>query len=104
MGLPANISLLSTKIYLLNKTGDEATASSIGIVFILLAVVFVYLYSRLTRRIERFSTVTGKAYRPRVMKIGNFRFVAAALVWLYLVVVIVAPFFVMVWASIQPYY
>src|ERR1044071_470448 len=60
MGLPGNISLLSTKIYLLNKTDDEATASSIGIVFILMAIVFVYLYSQLTRRIEKFSTVTGK--------------------------------------------
>jgi iron(III) transport system permease protein len=66
--------------------------------------VFVYFYSRLTRRIERYSTVTGKAYRPRSMKIGTFKYVAAALVWLYLAVVVLAPFLVMVWASIQPYY
>ena len=104
MGLPGNIHLLSTKIYLLNKTDDEAVASSIGIVFILLAIVFVYFYSRLTRRIEKFSTVTGKAYRPRVMRIGTFKYVAAGLVWLYLGIVVIAPFFVMVWASIQPYY
>jgi iron(III) transport system permease protein len=104
MGLPGNIYLLSTKIYLLNKTDDGATASSIGIVFIVLAVVFVYFYSRLTRSIERYSTITGKAYRPRVMKVGTFKYVAAALVWLYLGVVVLAPFLVMVWASIQPYY
>jgi iron(III) transport system permease protein len=104
MGLPGNIHLLSTKIYLLNKTDDEAIASSIGIVFILMAIVFVFFYSRLTRRIEKFTTVTGKAYRPRVMKIGAFKYVAAALVWLYLGIVVIAPFFVMVWASIQPYY
>jgi iron(III) transport system permease protein len=104
MGLPGNIHVLSTKIYLLNKTDDEAIASSIGIVFIVMAIVFVAFYSRLTRRVEKFSTVTGKAYRPRVMKIGSFRFVAAALVWLYLGIVVIAPFFVMVWASIQPYY
>ena len=64
----------------------------------------VYIYSRLTRRIERFSTVTGKAYRPRVMKIGSFRYVAAALVWMYLAIVVIAPFFVMLWASVQPFY
>jgi iron(III) transport system permease protein len=104
MGLPGNISLLSTKIYLLNKSDDEATASAIGIVFILLAILFVTIYSRLTRHIERYSTISGKAYRPRVMHIGQFRFVAAALVWLYLAVVVIAPFFVMVWASIQPFY
>lgn len=104
MGLPGQIYLLSTKIYLLNKTDDGAIASSIGVVFILLAVVFVAIYSRLTRRIERYSTVTGKAYRPRVMRIGTFKYVAAALVWLYLAVVVLAPFLVMLWASIQPYY
>ena len=104
MGLPGHIHLLSTKIYLLNTTDDEAIAGSIGIVFILLAVVFVFLYSRLTRRIEKFSTVSGKAYRPRVMRIGGFRYIAAALVWVYLAVVVIAPFFVMLWASIQPFY
>ena len=104
MGLPGKINLLSTKIYLLNQADDAATASSIGIVFVLLAIVFVTLYTRLTRRMERFSTVGGKAYRPRVMRIGSFRYVAMALVWLYLAVVVIAPFLVMVWASIQPYY
>jgi iron(III) transport system permease protein len=104
MGLPANINLLSTKIYLLNKSDDEATASAIGIVFILMAILFVALYSRATHRIESYSTVSGKAYRPRVMRIGQFRYVAAALVWLYLAIVVIAPFFVMVWASIQPFY
>jgi iron(III) transport system permease protein len=104
MGLPANIHVLSTKIFLLNKTDDGAIASSIGIVFIVLAIVFVTIYSRLTRRIEQFGTVTGKAYRPRVMKIGAFKYVAAALVWVYLGIAVIAPFFVMIWASIQPYY
>jgi iron(III) transport system permease protein len=104
MGLPGKINLLSTKIYLLNQADDAASASSIGIVFVALAILFVTLYTRMTRRMERFSTVSGKAYRPRVMKIGNFRYLATVLVWLYLAVVVIAPFFVMVWASIQPYY
>src|ERR687887_653107 len=47
MALPANIHLLSTKIYLLNRTDDQAIASSIGLVFILVAVVAVAGYSRL---------------------------------------------------------
>ncbi len=104
MGLPANIHLLSTKIFLLNRTDDQAIASSIGIAFMVFAILAVYVYSRLTRRVERFSTITGKAYRPRVMKIGSFRYVAASLVWVYLAIVVIAPFFVMLWASIQPYY
>jgi iron(III) transport system permease protein len=104
MGLPGNIHLLSTRIYLLNKTDDQAIASSIGVVFILVAIVAVWVYSRLTQRVERFSTVTGKAYRPRVMKIGGFRYLAAVLVWVYLMIVVIAPLFVLAWASILPSY
>jgi iron(III) transport system permease protein len=104
MGLPGKINLLSTKIYLLNQADDASTASAIGIVFVALAILFVTIYSRLTRRMERFSTISGKAYRPRVMRVGSFRYLAMALVWLYLAVVVIAPFLVMIWASIQPYY
>lgn len=104
MGLPAGIHLLSTKIYLLSKTDEHGVASALGVVFVVLAVFFVWWYSRLTRRIESFSTVTGKGYRPRQMRIGRFKYVAVALVWLYLGIVVIAPFFVMLWASILPYY
>ena len=104
MGLPAGIHLLSTKIYLLTTTDDHGIASALGVMFLLIAVVMVFWYGRVTRRVEQFSTVTGKGYRPRVMQIGRFRFVAAGLVWVYLLVVVVAPFFVLLWASILPSY
>jgi iron(III) transport system permease protein len=104
MGLPAGIHLLSTKIYLLSKTDDHGIASALGVVFVVLAVFFVWWYSRLTRRIESFSTVTGKGYRPRQMRIGRFKYVAVAIVMLYLGIVVMAPFFVMLWASLLPYY
>jgi iron(III) transport system permease protein len=104
MGLPAGIHLLSTKIYLLSKTDDHGIASSLGVIFVVLAIFFVWWYSRLTRRIESFSTVTGKGYRPRQMRIGRFKYAAVAIVFVYLGIVVVAPFFVMLWASILPYY
>jgi iron(III) transport system permease protein len=104
MGLPANLHLLSTKIYLLTKTDDHGVASALGVMFVVIAVGFVFWYSRLTRRIEQFSTVTGKGFRPRQMKIGRFRYVSLALVLLYLGIVVIAPFFVLVWASLLPYY
>src|SRR5205814_9570687 len=73
MGLPANIHLLSTKIYLLNKTDDQAIASAIGIAFVLFAVIAVYVYSRLTRRVERFSTVTGKRSEEHTSELQSLR-------------------------------
>lgn len=104
MGLPGNIHVLATKIYLLNKSDDSATASAIGILFIVVALVCVALSNRFTRGVGAYSTVTGKAYRPRMLRLGSARYVAAAMVWVYLLVVVVAPLLVMVWASLLPYY
>lgn len=104
MGLPANLHLLSTKIYLLAQSDDHGVASALGVMFVLIAVGFVMWYSRLTRRIEQFSTVTGKGYRPRQMRIGKLRYPALVLVVLYLGIVVIAPFFVLLWASLLPYY
>jgi iron(III) transport system permease protein len=64
LGMPANIFTLSTKVYLQASTGNQAGASVLGVVFLSVAVLVVLLYARAVRGIERFSTVTGKGYRP----------------------------------------
>jgi iron(III) transport system permease protein len=104
MGLQKGIYVLSTKIYLLVKTDDHGLASALGVFFLLFAVGLVLWYSRLTRRIERFATITGKGYRSRVMRIGRLGPLAAGLVWVYFLLVAVAPFLVLLWASLLPFY
>ncbi len=104
MGMPARIYNLSTKVYLQSSTGNYAGASVLGVVFLSMAVVVVLLYARAVRGIERFSTVTGKGYRPRVMPLGRFRYVGLASVGLYLFLVAGAPILITIWASILPYY
>jgi iron(III) transport system permease protein len=104
LGLPGNIYLLSTKIYLLNQSDDQGLASALGLAFLLISVLLVWQYNRQTRLIESFSTVTGKGYRPRGLSVGRFRYVALGLVGLHLFLVVVAPVFVIVWASLLPYY
>ncbi len=61
-------------------------------------------YRRLTRASERFQTVTGKGYRPRVIDLGPWRYLTAALVLVYFVLVMLAPLALVVWASLQPFY
>ena len=104
MGMPARIYNLSTKVYLQASTGNNAGASVLGVVFLAVAVLVVLLYARAVRGIERFSTITGKGYRPRVMPLGAFRYVAVALVGLYLFLVAAAPILITVWASLLPFY
>jgi iron(III) transport system permease protein len=64
----------------------------------------VLLYARAVRGIERFSTITGKGYRPRVMPLGRLGTVAIVLVGLYLFLVAGAPILITAWASLLPYY
>jgi iron(III) transport system permease protein len=48
--------------------------------------------------------VTGKGYRPRVMDLGRWRYLTAALFILYFFVVVALPFLVLLWSSLQKYY
>lgn len=104
MGMPVNTNTLSTLIYLQSSTGRIGLAATIGVGFLLIAVAAVLLYSRQVRSIERFSTVTGKGFRPRVMKIGRMRWVAFAIVAVYLLLVAGGPLFIILWGSVLPYY
>jgi iron(III) transport system permease protein len=104
MGLPARIYNLSTKVYLQTTTGNYAGASVLGVVFLAAAIVVVLLYARAVRGIERFSTITGKGYRPRPMPLGRLGTVGIALVGLYLFLVAGAPILITAWASLLPYY
>jgi iron(III) transport system permease protein len=48
--------------------------------------------------------VTGKAFRPRTIDLGGWRYVMAALFIVYFVVVVLLPFLVLLWSSLQKYY
>jgi iron(III) transport system permease protein len=62
------------------------------------------MHRRATRRIERYATVTGKAFRPRRIDLGRFRFVALALLGLYAVLAVGLPFLVLIYASLVRVY
>ena len=62
------------------------------------------MQSRLSYQSSRFSTVTGKGFRPRTIDLGPWRWVAAALFVLYFVVIVLLPFLVLVWTSLQKFY
>jgi iron(III) transport system permease protein len=96
--------VLSTKIYLLVKNEDHGIASALGIGFVAMAVLLVLGYGWFTRRIERFVTVSGRGFRHRTLRIGRLRYAALALVSAYFALVVLAPFLVLVWASLVPFY
>ena len=107
LGLPAGIYVFSTKIYSIVQAANiipvYGQANALAMVYLLIAVVTSFLYSRMIRRAYRFSIITGKGYRPRLFHLGRWKFPALGAVLLYLFLSVVAPFTVFVYTSFLPY-
>jgi iron(III) transport system permease protein len=79
-------------------------ASSYATVLLAIASVGVYWQSRISRRGMKYATMTGKGFRPRVMDLGRWRWLTAAVFVLYFALIVLLPFLVLLWSSLQKYY
>jgi iron(III) transport system permease protein len=107
IALPARIEVFTTKIYreaLAAYPPDYNLAATYGVSLLAIALFFVYLYRRFTVRVERFATVTGKGYRPNVVDLGRWRYVAAGSAGFILVLIVVLPVLMLFITSLLPYY
>ncbi|MBI2361508.1 MAG: iron ABC transporter permease [Deltaproteobacteria bacterium] len=105
VGLPAGIEVLTTKIYLQVTGGflpryGEASAYAVFLMG-LVAVVLVF-YHKVTGQTYKFTTVTGKGYRPRRVELGRWRWVGGILL-LTLPLVQILPLAALIWSSLLPY-
>lgn len=107
VGRPGGIFVLTTDIFQAAQQDTPPNYGQAGAFSVaLLAVVMVLLlcYNRLSRYAERFQTITGKGFRPKVMDLGKWRYVTAAILVLMFVIIIVLPVGIVVWAAFLPYY
>lgn len=106
LGLPVGIQVYTSSIYQAINTYPSRVglASAYAVTLLLITSVGVYVQSRLARQGSRFSTVTGKGFRPRRIDLGRWRYLTAAIFVLYFTIVVVLPFFVLLWSSLQKYY
>ncbi|GAB3347787.1 ABC transporter permease [Amycolatopsis echigonensis] len=82
---------------------DYGLASAYGVLLVLLSLVMIALYRRQTRESHRFKVVSGKGYRSAPVRLGRWRYPAAAIVTLYVLVAIVVPILTLVWTSLTPF-
>jgi iron(III) transport system permease protein len=106
LGLPVGIEVYTSAIYdAIHKYPSEVgLASAYAVTLLVITSVCIYLQSRVARAGGRYATVTGKGYRPRVMNIGRWRYVAAAIFIFYFAIAVVLPFLVLLWSSLQRFY
>jgi iron(III) transport system permease protein len=102
LGTSANIPVLTTYIFTLTNWSPPlySTAASVAIILMAVTGALVILQQRvLTGR--SFTTVAGKAFRPRALELGPWRWLTLALALVYLFVVVVLPTLALVIAAFR---
>lgn len=108
IGLPAGIFTLSSRIYYLaneDPSGlpDYGQISAMAVLFLAALMLLAFIYQHYTRRASRFTTVTGKGFRPRSMPLGRWRWAAFGFAAGYFTLASIAPLAVLLWTSFMPY-
>jgi iron(III) transport system permease protein len=106
IGVPAKISVFTTKIFLAihQFPSDFGLAGAYAVTLLAISTAGVLIYGRITRREERYATVTGKGYRPRVIDLGGWKYFTLALAFVIFLLAVILPVFVLLWSSFIPYY
>ncbi|HYY87153.1 MAG TPA: iron ABC transporter permease [Chloroflexota bacterium] len=105
IGIPANIRVFTTQVFVetsVRTPPDYGRAAAYGALPLLLAVGLTYAYQRVVVRPERFATISGKAYRPRRVDLGRWRWVATALFFTVFGISAVLPLLALLLVSLEP--
>jgi iron(III) transport system permease protein len=77
--------------------------AALSVIMIGLALVMSWWYGVMQRRAPRFAVVTGKAYRPHIVKLGRYKWVAIAFIAGYFIVSQLMPVLTLAWAAGLPF-
>jgi iron(III) transport system permease protein len=91
-------------IYTLTASVPQYGISGVyGALIAVPSVVALYYYYVTIRQSHRFVTVTGKGYVARIHDLGSFKSLGVLFVLFYLLLAVVLPLVVLIWASLLPY-
>jgi iron(III) transport system permease protein len=93
LGLPAKVFVFSNRIYAAVQYDypvNYGLATALGVSFFGLMIGLIYVQNRLLRGRD-FSIITGKGYKPRVVRLGSFRYVTLAFCLLFFLVGTAVP-------------
>ena len=104
LGQPANISLLTTYIFALTAWSPPLynTAAAVAVMLMVVTGFLVFLQQKVLSG-RSFTTVAGKAFRPRALNLGKWRFFTLGLAMVYLFVVVVLPILALLIAAFRKF-
>jgi iron(III) transport system permease protein len=106
IGLHAHVPTLSTAVYEATDgtPSDINLASAYGGGFLLLAVLGLLVYQRITAQASRFATISGRGYAPRRIDLGRWRWPLGIACLAFVTLAFGLPVLVLAWASLLPFY
>ncbi len=104
LGAPANINVLTTYIFQLTAWSPPLynTAAAVAILLMVVTAILVWAQQRILSG-KSFATVAGKAFRPRALNLGSWRWFTFGLALIYLFVVVVLPTLALVIAAFRKF-
>ena len=102
LGLPSRFYVVTTAMYQLvsQYPPQFPRAAAMGVSLFAVMFLMVYIYRRVVSG-GTFVTITGKAFRPRVMNVGSLRWSLLAVCWAYLGVAVILPILTLLYSSVQ---
>ena len=104
LGAPANLNVLTTYIFKLTNWSPPLynTAAAVAIILMVVTGLLVYLQQKVLSG-KSYTTVAGKAFRPRSLDLGPWRWLTFALGVVYLLVVVVLPMLALIVAAFRKF-
>jgi iron(III) transport system permease protein len=105
IGIPSGHILYATEIFLAihRVPADFNLASAYSLLLVVSALGGLFVYRRFTREQVRFTTITGKAFRPRIIALGRWRPLADSFGIVILLLVAGLPLLVLFWNAFLPF-
>jgi iron(III) transport system permease protein len=107
IGFPAGIYVFPTYIFFSVQRFAPpryGLSAALGITYLLVSISLVLWYQRVAKETDRFATITGKGYRPRVVRLGKWRYPAFLAFLLYFIFTIAFPTLILLWRSLVRFY
>jgi iron(III) transport system permease protein len=104
LGAPANINVLTTYIFKLTNWSPPLynTAAAVAIILMVVTGFLVFLQQKVLSG-RSYTTVAGKAFRPRSLDLGHWRWLTFALGLVYLLVVVILPMLALIVAAFRKF-
>ncbi len=100
LGLPVRFYTFSTRIYSSLNARNAGDGYVLALVLVALAILFIYINSRMLGVRKSFVTVTGKGFRQRPIKLGKWRMPLTVLVGSFTFSVVFLPLLFLGWESL----